>query len=86
MVFGPVGRRKGWASAFVSSSSIRAPSNHPANSESAQPKAIIAIARRQRAYYKCPKSVYFVESLPRNATGKVLPKKLRETVARLPGQ
>lgn len=39
---------------------------------------IIAHARTRLARYKCPTSVDFVESLPRNAGGKILKKALRE--------
>jgi fatty-acyl-CoA synthase len=30
------------------------------------------------AHYKCPRSIEFVESLPKTATGKVLKKNLRQ--------
>lgn len=39
---------------------------------------IIAHARANLAHYKCPNSVDFVVELPRNATGKVLKRTLRE--------
>ncbi|MDN5748583.1 MAG: AMP-binding protein, partial [Pseudonocardia sp.] len=39
---------------------------------------VIAHARTRLARYKCPTSVDFVESLPRNASGKILKKVLRE--------
>jgi len=39
---------------------------------------VIAFARTQIAGYKCPKSVEFVEELPRNPSGKLLKKELRE--------
>ena len=38
---------------------------------------IIAHARAHIAGYKCPKSVDFLEALPRNASGKVLRRELR---------
>jgi acyl-CoA synthetase (AMP-forming)/AMP-acid ligase II len=38
---------------------------------------VIAFARTRLARYKCPSSVDFVSSLPRNASGKVLKKELR---------
>jgi len=41
-------------------------------------QAIISFARSQIASYKCPKSVDFVSALPRNASGKVLRRELRE--------
>jgi acyl-CoA synthetase (AMP-forming)/AMP-acid ligase II len=34
-------------------------------------------AARSLASYKCPKTVFFVDSLPKNATGKILKKELR---------
>ena len=39
---------------------------------------IITYARTQIAGYKCPKSVDFIEELPRNPSGKILRRKLRE--------
>ena len=39
---------------------------------------IIAFAREQLAAYKCPKSVDIVDALPRNPTGKILKKDLRQ--------
>ncbi|WP_040494450.1 long-chain-fatty-acid--CoA ligase [Ilumatobacter nonamiensis] len=39
---------------------------------------IIAYARTQLAVFKCPTSVDWVEALPRNPTGKILKKDLRE--------
>jgi len=41
--------------------------------------AMIAAARTQLAVFKCPKRVFFVEDLPRNAMGKVLKAELRRT-------
>ena len=40
--------------------------------------AIIDFARVRLAHFKCPTSVDFVESLPRNPSGKVLKRELRE--------
>ena len=40
-------------------------------------ETILAHCRSRLAGYKCPRSVEFVESLPRNATGKVLKRELR---------
>jgi long-chain acyl-CoA synthetase len=45
---------------------------------SADEKAIIAFCRQRLAHYKCPTSVEFVDSLPRNASGKVVKTELRE--------
>jgi long-chain acyl-CoA synthetase len=42
------------------------------------PADIIAFARRRIAGYKAPKSVDFIEALPRNASGKILRRELRE--------
>ena len=42
------------------------------------PEAIIAFARQRLARYKCPTSVDFAESLPRNPSGKILKRVLRE--------
>jgi long-chain acyl-CoA synthetase len=42
------------------------------------PETILAYARERIAGYKLPKSIDFVDSLPRNATGKVLKRELRE--------
>jgi len=39
---------------------------------------VIAFSREQLAHFKCPSHVYFVRALPRNATGKVLRKALRQ--------
>ena len=41
-------------------------------------KMIIDFARTQIASYKCPKSVDFIETLPRNPSGKILRRELRE--------
>jgi long-chain acyl-CoA synthetase len=43
-----------------------------------KPDEIIAFARQHLAHYKCPTSVDFAESLPRNPTGKLLKRQLRE--------
>jgi long-chain acyl-CoA synthetase len=39
---------------------------------------LIAHARRNLAHYKCPTSIDFVDELPRNATGKIQKRDLRE--------
>jgi acyl-CoA synthetase (AMP-forming)/AMP-acid ligase II len=39
---------------------------------------IIGFMRERIAHYKCPKSVDFVEAIPRNPTGKILKRVLRE--------
>ena len=48
----------------------------PGSSPSAE--AIMAYAKTRIAGYKCPKSVDMVDALPRNASGKVLRRQLRE--------
>jgi fatty-acyl-CoA synthase len=45
---------------------------------SAAPAEIIAWARERIAGYKLPKSVDFIETLPRNPSGKILRRELRE--------
>jgi acyl-CoA synthetase (AMP-forming)/AMP-acid ligase II len=47
----------------------------PGNSVTAD--ELTTYARAQIAGYKCPKSIDFIEALPRNATGKVLRRQLR---------
>ena len=42
------------------------------------PESITAWARDRIAGYKCPKTVDFIEALPRNPSGKILRKDLRE--------
>jgi acyl-CoA synthetase (AMP-forming)/AMP-acid ligase II len=44
----------------------------------ASEKDIIAFARERLAAYKCPKTVDVVDALPRNPTGKILKKDLRQ--------
>ena len=39
---------------------------------------LIAFCRRDLAHYKCPTSVDFAEALPRNPSGKLLKRQLRE--------
>ena len=45
---------------------------------SASPEDIIAFARTRIAGYKLPKSVDYVEALPRNPSGKILRRELRD--------
>ena len=45
---------------------------------SLDPEDIIAFARTRIADFKVPKSVDFIEALPRNASGKILRRELRE--------
>lgn len=46
--------------------------------ETVDESALIAFARTHIAGFKCPKSVDFVDELPRNPSGKVLKKELRK--------
>jgi acyl-CoA synthetase (AMP-forming)/AMP-acid ligase II len=46
--------------------------------ETADPASIIAHCRERIAAYKAPKSVDFIDTLPRNPSGKVLRRELRE--------
>ncbi len=46
--------------------------------EPAEPDEIIEFCRRELAGYKCPRSVEFAPSLPRNASGKILKAELRQ--------
>jgi len=41
------------------------------------PEELIAFTRERLAHYKCPSSVVFADSLPRNASGKLLKRELR---------
>jgi len=46
--------------------------------EEVEPDALIAFARERLAPHKVPKSVYRVDELPKNASGKVLKRELRQ--------
>jgi long-chain acyl-CoA synthetase len=50
----------------------------PKPGTSPAPEAIMAFARQRLARYKCPTSVDFAETLPRNPSGKILKRILRE--------
>jgi acyl-CoA synthetase (AMP-forming)/AMP-acid ligase II len=50
----------------------------PAEGEAVEPAQIIAWARQRIASYKCPKSVDFIAILPRNPSGKILRRELRQ--------
>jgi long-chain acyl-CoA synthetase len=45
--------------------------------QQAQEQELIAFAREHLARYKCPTSVEFADTLPRNASGKLLKRELR---------
>jgi len=51
---------------------VRAPSTEADQTD------LVTFCRDHLAHYKCPKSVEFVESLPRNPSGKILKRELRE--------
>jgi long-chain acyl-CoA synthetase len=51
---------------------VRRPGTDP------RPDDIIAFARERLAHFKCPTSVDFAETLPRNPSGKLLKRELRE--------
>ncbi|HVF32925.1 MAG TPA: long-chain-fatty-acid--CoA ligase [Acidimicrobiales bacterium] len=42
------------------------------------PQGLIAFARERLAGFKCPKSISFTDALPRNPSGKILKRELRE--------
>jgi acyl-CoA synthetase (AMP-forming)/AMP-acid ligase II len=42
------------------------------------PDEIITYCRERLAHYKCPTSIDFVDVLPRNPSGKILKRELRE--------
>ncbi|NLA65293.1 MAG: fatty acid--CoA ligase, partial [Leucobacter sp.] len=46
--------------------------------ESVDEQTLIEFAREHLAHFKCPTSVQFVDELPRNPSGKVLKRQLRE--------
>jgi acyl-CoA synthetase (AMP-forming)/AMP-acid ligase II len=46
--------------------------------DAAAEREIIEFCRERLAAYKCPQSVDFAQTLPRNPTGKVLKRELRE--------
>ena len=46
-----------------------------------EPAELIAFCRTRIAGYKRPRHVVFIDVLPRNATGKVLKRELRDQIA-----
>jgi len=42
------------------------------------PQDVIAFARERLAHFKCPTAVTYVDELPRNPSGKILKRELRE--------
>ena len=55
----------------------------PAPGHEVDPEALIAHCRARLGGFKVPKAVYLVDDLPRNLTGKVLKRELRDDVAGL---
>ena len=51
----------------------------PVPGKTIDPEALIAFTRERLAGFKCPRAVEVVDALPRNASGKVLKRQLRET-------
>ena len=58
----------------------------PATGKQPDPKEIIEWCRKEMANYKCPRHIHFADTLPLNASGKVLKYELRETAKNLLGQ
>jgi acyl-CoA synthetase (AMP-forming)/AMP-acid ligase II len=50
----------------------------PAPGTTPDPAAIIAFCRERLAHFKCPTSVDLIDALPRNPSGKILKRELRE--------
>lgn len=50
----------------------------PATDQRPTPESLISYLQDRIARYKCPRTVVFVDALPRNATGKVLKRVLRD--------
>jgi long-chain acyl-CoA synthetase len=48
------------------------------NGNRADATGLVSYARENLAHYKCPTSIDFVDALPRNASGKLLKRELRE--------
>ena len=45
--------------------------------QAADPKELIAFTRERMAHYKCPTAIAFADTLPRNASGKLLKREMR---------
>jgi acyl-CoA synthetase (AMP-forming)/AMP-acid ligase II len=50
----------------------------PKPGEVIDPEEVIAFTRERLAGYKCPKTVEVIDVLPRNPSGKILKRDLRE--------
>ena len=55
----------------------------PATGKQPDPEEIIGWCRNEMANYKCPRHIQFIETLPLNASGKVLKYELREKAKKL---
>jgi fatty-acyl-CoA synthase len=53
----------------------------PVEGETVTPEDVIAFCRERLAAFKAPKRVEIVEALPKNASGKILKRELRERFA-----
>ncbi len=53
--------------------------------EAPSPEELVAFARGSLAGYKLPKEVRFVDSLPRNAAGKILKRQIKDELQSTPG-
>jgi acyl-CoA synthetase (AMP-forming)/AMP-acid ligase II len=51
-----------------------------AQGQSIDPEGLIAYTRERLAGFKCPRAVAVVDELPRNASGKVLKRELRDQI------
>jgi len=58
----------------------------PATGRQPDPKEITEWCRNEMANYKCPRHIEFIDTLPLNASGKVLKYELREIAQKLKGQ
>jgi acyl-CoA synthetase (AMP-forming)/AMP-acid ligase II len=56
----------------------------PQSGQSVHRDDLVAFCRARLAGYKCPKQIHLVDGLPRNATGKVLRRVLRESLGQAP--
>ena len=61
-----------WSTAAPCNGKVVSPAS-PARAE-----ALIGFCRERIAHFKCPRSVDFVDELPRLPTGKLLKRKLRD--------
>jgi long-chain acyl-CoA synthetase len=55
----------------------------PEEQATLSPLSIQTFLRERLAHFKSPREVYFVPSLPREATGKIFKRKLRDALLQL---